>query len=47
LIVALAAWYGLPAVYNSRFYATSSGLISYLPDFIDQSRRAAGYVDRF
>jgi putative tryptophan/tyrosine transport system substrate-binding protein len=46
LIVALAARYKLPAVYISRFYAAGGGLISYGPDFIDQYRRAAGYVDR-
>jgi putative tryptophan/tyrosine transport system substrate-binding protein len=36
----------LPAVYNSRPYAADGGLISYGPDFVDQYRRAAGYVDR-
>jgi ABC-type uncharacterized transport system substrate-binding protein len=46
LIVALAARHRLPAVYNTRFYATGGGLISYGPDFVDQFRRAAGYVDR-
>jgi putative ABC transport system substrate-binding protein len=46
LIVALAARHRLPAVYNTRFYATGGGLISYGPDFLDQFRRAAGYVDR-
>jgi putative ABC transport system substrate-binding protein len=46
LIVDLAARHGLPAVYPSRPYATSGGLLSYGPDFIDQYRRAAGYVDR-
>jgi putative tryptophan/tyrosine transport system substrate-binding protein len=46
LIVALAARHRLPAVYNSRFYATGGGLISYGPDFVDQFRHAAGYVDR-
>ena len=46
LIVALAARHRLPAVYNSRFYVTSGGLISYGPDYVDQFRRAAGYVDR-
>src|SRR5262249_30745961 len=46
LIAALAAEHGLPAVYNTRVYATSGGLISYGPDFVDQFRRAAAYVDR-
>jgi putative ABC transport system substrate-binding protein len=36
----------LPAVYNSGFYATSGGLLAYGPNFVDQFRRAAGYVDR-
>ena len=46
LINALAVRHGLPVVFNSRFYVTSGGLISYGPDFVDQFRRAAGYVDR-
>ena len=46
LIISLAARYRLPAVYNTRVYAASGGLISYGPDFVDQFRRAAGYVDR-
>jgi putative tryptophan/tyrosine transport system substrate-binding protein len=46
LIVALAARHKLPTVYNNRYYVTSGGLISYGPDFVDQFRRAAGYVDR-
>jgi putative ABC transport system substrate-binding protein len=45
-IIALAARYKLPAVYNQRLFVTSGGLISYGADFIDQYRRAAGYVDR-
>jgi len=36
----------LPAVYYRRVFLTSGGLISYGPDVIDLSRRAAGYVDR-
>jgi ABC-type uncharacterized transport system substrate-binding protein len=46
LIIALAARHRLPAIYNSRFWAAGGGLISYGPDFLDQFRRAASYVDR-
>jgi len=46
LIVALAARHRLPAVYNGRYWVTGGGLISYGPDYVDQFRRAAGYVDR-
>ena len=46
LIIALAARHKLPAVYSDRFFVTAGGLISYGPDFVDQYRRAAGYVDR-
>jgi ABC-type uncharacterized transport system substrate-binding protein len=46
LIVALAARFGLPAIYPYPFFAKAGGLISYGPDFPDQYRRAAGYVDR-
>ena len=46
LIIALAARHKLPAVYFQRFFVTAGGLISYGPDFVDQYRRAADYVDR-
>jgi len=46
LIATLAARHKLPAIYPARFYATAGGLISYGPDYLDQFRRAAGYVDR-
>jgi putative tryptophan/tyrosine transport system substrate-binding protein len=46
LIIKLAAQHQLPAVYFERFFVTDGGLISYGPDFVDQWRRAAGYVDR-
>jgi putative ABC transport system substrate-binding protein len=46
LIVALAARHKLPAVYYERYFTVAGGLISYGPDFVDQYRRAAGYVDR-
>src|SRR5690349_5499782 len=29
-----------------RFFVTAGGLISYGPDFLDEHRRAASYVDR-
>ena len=46
LIITLAARHKLPAVYYERSFVTAGGLISYWPDYIDQYRRAAGYVDR-
>ena len=46
LIIALAAEHKLPAVYQDRNYVTAGGLISYGPNFLDQFRRAASYVDR-
>src|SRR5262245_29979224 len=46
LIIRLAAQHGLPTVYYERFFVAGGGLISYGPDFRDQFRRAAGYIDR-
>ena len=46
LIVTLAARHKLPAVYGARYFVIGGGLMSYGPDRIDQSRRAADYVDR-
>ena len=46
LIVTLAARHRLPAVYQERNYVAAGGLISYGADWVDQYRRAAGYVDR-
>jgi ABC-type uncharacterized transport system substrate-binding protein len=46
LIITLAARYKLPAIYANRFNVNGGGLISYGPDYVDQFRRAAGYVDR-
>jgi putative ABC transport system substrate-binding protein len=40
------AQYRLPALYAFRYFVTGGGLISYGPDFVDQYRRAASYVDR-
>jgi len=46
LIITLAARYKLPTVYDDRHFVSAGGLISYGPNFQDQERRAAGYVDR-
>jgi putative ABC transport system substrate-binding protein len=46
LIVRLAAQHKLPGVYSGRFYSTVGGLMSLGPNFADQFRQAAGYVDR-
>jgi putative ABC transport system substrate-binding protein len=46
LIITLAARHKLPAVYFERLFVAAGGLISYGPDFLDQFRQAAGYVDR-
>jgi putative tryptophan/tyrosine transport system substrate-binding protein len=46
LIVDLAARHKLPAVYAVRYMAAAGGLASYGPDFVDQYRQAASYVDR-
>jgi ABC-type uncharacterized transport system substrate-binding protein len=46
LIIKLATRHRLPAVYYERLFVAGGGLMSYGPDFIDNYRRAAGYVDR-
>ena len=46
MIMSLAVQHKLPAVYPFRYYAVGGGLISYGPDWNDQYRLAAGYVDR-
>ena len=46
LIITLAARYKLPAVYFERYFVAAGSLMSYGPDFLDQYRKAAGYVDR-
>jgi putative tryptophan/tyrosine transport system substrate-binding protein len=42
----LAARYRLPAVYPSRTFPDTGGLLSYGADRFDIDRRSAGYVDR-
>jgi putative ABC transport system substrate-binding protein len=46
LIITLAARHKLPAVYSERSFVAAGGLISYGADYINQYRKAAGYVDR-
>jgi putative ABC transport system substrate-binding protein len=46
LIVTLASRHKLPAVYFERAFVAAGGLISYGADYIDQYRKAGGYVDR-
>ncbi len=46
LIIALAARYRVPAIYEFRDMVVDGGLISYGVDVVDQFRQAAGYVDR-
>ena len=46
LIIALAARYGVPAVYFDRVFANSGGLISYGSYFAVQFGQAAVYIDR-
>ena len=46
LITTLAARNKLPAVYYTRYWVEGGGLMSYGPDFRDQFRQAAAYVDR-
>ena len=46
LISSLMARHRLPAVYAYRYFVMAGGLMSYGPDFNEQFRGAAGYVDR-
>jgi putative ABC transport system substrate-binding protein len=46
LIATLAAHHNVPAVYPFRYFARAGGLMCYGPNYPDQYRRAAGYVDR-
>jgi putative tryptophan/tyrosine transport system substrate-binding protein len=45
-IISAAARYNVPAVYSASTFARDGGLLSYGPDFADNFRRAATYVDR-
>ena len=46
LIIALAARYGVPAIYFNRVFAKAGGLINYSPDYAEQFRQAPEYIDR-
>jgi ABC-type uncharacterized transport system substrate-binding protein len=46
LIITLAARHNLPTLYFDRSFVAAGGLISYGPDYTNQYRRAASYVDR-
>jgi len=46
LIIKLAARHKVPTIYYDRAFVTAGGLISHGVDYIDQYRKAAGYVDR-
>ena len=43
-IVALAARYSVPAIYESRGYAAAGGLMSYGPDLVDMYRQVGLYT---
>jgi putative tryptophan/tyrosine transport system substrate-binding protein len=45
-IIKLAARYGLPTAFPNRSWVDRGGLISYGPDLVASSQRAASYVDR-
>jgi putative ABC transport system substrate-binding protein len=45
-IIFAAARNKVPAVYSQPYFAREGGLLSYGPDRVDISRRAASYVDR-
>ena len=46
LIIALAARYGVPAIYWNRFFTESGGLITYGTDFVEQFRQVPEYINR-
>lgn len=46
LIIRLAAEHKLPAIFVERHFVGAGGLMSYGPDFVDQFRRGADYVNR-
>ena len=45
-IVAMAAHYAVPAIYDRREYTAAGGLISYGPNYVDAYRQAGVYAGR-
>jgi putative ABC transport system substrate-binding protein len=45
-IVALAAEYRLPAMYEGQEFVEAGGLISYGPNIVEMTRRSAAFVDK-
>jgi len=45
-IASLAAGHRLPGMYPDSEYVEAGGLISYAPNYFDQHRRAATFVDK-
>jgi putative tryptophan/tyrosine transport system substrate-binding protein len=45
-IIALAAKYRLPAIYEDREFVQDGGLISYGPNIAEMTRRSAAFVDK-
>jgi putative ABC transport system substrate-binding protein len=46
VIAQLAAKARLPAIYRTRVFAEAGGLMSYGASWLDQTRQAAGYIDK-
>ena len=46
MIIALAAKYRLPAIYEDREFVQDGGLISYGPNIAEMTRRSAAFVDK-
>jgi putative ABC transport system substrate-binding protein len=46
LIVMLAAWHRLPAIYSFRLFVTAGGLMSYGTDQVEMFGQTTSYIDR-
>jgi putative ABC transport system substrate-binding protein len=45
-ILSAAQWLRLPTMFQTKQYAEDGALLTYAPDYADQGKRAARYVDR-